>query len=149
SLTFIWMSRSTLHYAGLYGARTTLRHVRQQARPGERFVHQTLCYETVDEALCCSVVFEMIGSTKWIPPANSLVEMMAACGWKTLSSAPAPDLLISSEEIIERYNVSADRILYIREHLLRDFGEMPRVYEPTPKGFRIFGLYKSFTCEAV
>ncbi len=130
----LFVMRSVLHYAGREGLLPLLRHVRAQMRPGERFVHQTVCFPRRQEAALANRAYALTESGKWLPTVRELRRALAATGWQVKSSEEAPPLPLSVAEVARRYRLSERKTTALREI----FG----VWKPAELP------YKIFVCEA-
>ncbi|MFN2352006.1 MAG: hypothetical protein ABR497_08680 [Kiritimatiellia bacterium] len=139
--------RSATHYAGIFGLKPILAHIRSQMLPGEYFVHQTACYRQVEDALCLNVLYEAMGSQKWFPCADVLVRLMEQAGFRVPETASAPPLPLESTTLKERYAVAPARMQAIREDLYRNFTANDVLQFPG-EGFTAFLHYRIFTCVA-
>lgn len=142
------ITRSTLHYAGIMGQAPTLRHIREQMKPGEIFINQTGCSSTPEEALLTDELLERMRSDKWMAPLGSLVELCEKAGFRVKRKAKAPDLWLDEPTLSDRYGINADEMTRIREKLMEGYKDSPHL-RMTPKGFVIIQEYRILACEAV
>ena len=113
----LFMMRSVLHYVGKEGLEDVLRHIRAQAAPGEFFVHQTASFKRQQDADCLNELYRMMGTSKWYPTVDYLKECLVEEGWQVGEVRPAPALPLTSEELMNRYGVSAEKMEDIRVSL--------------------------------
>ena len=145
----LFFMRSALHYFGESGLLTVLKHLREQMKAGEYFVHQTACFTSQIAADCLNAIYAGMGTIKWYPIMEALIPILEATGWEILRVTDAPSLRLASDELKERYQLSDDTIRKIRERIMRDFGEIEGVLEETSDGFIAYLSYKIFRCRAV
>ena len=146
---FLFIMRSVLHYHGRDGLASLLRHLRDQARNGEMFVHQTACSDQQADTDCINLLYERMQTGKWYPMAGQLVQALERSGWSVKSNSPAPALSVTSRDLGKRYGIDPDRLDAIRGEIVQRFGEKSGVFEITQDGFRAFLHYRLFECVAV
>ncbi|OGV49986.1 MAG: hypothetical protein A2X49_04720 [Lentisphaerae bacterium GWF2_52_8] len=144
----LFTCRSVLHYVGIDGLRPALRHVRSQMRPGESFIHQSACVDTIENALCIDELFELMQSRKWLPIAPVLERCCNEIGLAVRRVIPAPPLRFESQEVAVRYGIEAGEMQKLVEHLFRAYGETPGFIERSAEGFILWIPYRIFVCEA-
>lgn len=137
-----FIMRSVLHYFGRDGLNPVLRHIRNQARAGEMFIHQTACFENAVEAQCINLLYKEMGTRKWYPTISELRGCMADTNWQVIDIAPAPPLKLSSVELGRRYGLDAQTFTKICDRLTGEFGEMENVFRRTPDGFVAYLHYR-------
>jgi len=109
--------RSVLHYLGRDGAAPFLEHLRAQMKPGEMLIHQTACFESRQEADCANRLYALMRTPKWYPTVDDLHRTLKAAGWQVVDCQPAPSLRLKSQDLAERYNLSAADLAQIRREL--------------------------------
>jgi len=144
----LFIMRSALHYFGKSGLSTVLRHLREQMKPGEYFVHQTACFTSQTAADCLNAIYAGMGTIKWYPTVEVLIPILESTGWEVTHIADVPRLRLASDELKERYQLSDDTVREIRDRIMSDFGEIEGVLEETPDGFIAYLSYKIFLCRA-
>ena len=142
------VARSLLHYFGKSGLFTLLRHLRGQLRPGELFVHQSACFEALEDAACLNQVYEMMRTEKWYFTIDELEAALEKAGFILCEVRSAPPLQLDSGDLAERYGLGAEQVASIRELVDREFGERPGVFTTSGKGFTAWLHYSIFTCYA-
>jgi SAM-dependent methyltransferase len=147
--TLLFVMRSVLHYFGYNGLRPILGHLRMQMKTGEYFVHQTACFERVDDAERLNYLYRAMQTEKWYPTVHELKECLEKEGWAVEDISPAPKLALTSDDLARRYHLSADDVNRIREEISCKHGKKPGVFEATSKGFTAYLHYRIFTCIAV
>jgi SAM-dependent methyltransferase len=148
SKRFLFMMRSALHYAGRKGLEPLLRHLRQQMRAGEFFIHQTACCESPEAVRCLNVLYRSIHTEKWYPTTRQLKGLLVRNGWEVRALLPAPALRVTSAELTERYGVKGPAISKIRSLLARRFGSSNAVFHAGKKSFRARLPYHILVCVA-
>jgi len=141
--------RSVLQYAGIFGQKPWLSHVRGQMKPGEWFVHQSGCSEDIEAALALDVLFELMGVEKWVPHKEALMRLLGQAGFEITEGFPVPPLGMSSEELVFRYGVSPQAIKRIGADLQRTYANRPDFFKITPAGFIFNFPYRVFLCKAI
>ena len=147
--TVLFIMRSVLHYFGKNGCIPTLKKLRRLMQPGERFIHQTACFEDAAAAKCLTELYVLMGTEKWYPMISGLCMALTEAGWQVEATAPAPPLPMSSLDLARRYNLAPAKLMQIQKTLSTDCGECTRVFERTPRGFVAYLPYTIFTCVAV
>ena len=142
------MMRSVLHYLGEDGLRPLLRHLRDQARDGEFFVHQTAAFDNALETACFNALYQQMRIPKWYPTVDDLKKRLAEAGWRVTDTIAAPTLVLASEDLGLRYALDAADLARIRERMTTEFGAANRVFHLTPTGFDADLHYRIFTCVA-
>ncbi len=79
---------------------------------------------------------------------NELRRRLAQAGWHTTVTRAAPALLLTSEDLGERYALDPRDIQRIRDAMALEFGNMDDVFELTPSGFQAQLHYQIYTCVA-
>jgi len=110
----LFVMRSVLHYAGCDGLLPLLRHLRRQMRPGERFVHQTVCFPRRGEADLANRVYALMATGKWLPTVREMRRELAEAGLPVKSAGDAPPLPLSVAELTRRYRLSAQTSASVR-----------------------------------
>ena len=130
----LFVMRSVLHYAGRDGLLPLLRHLRRQMRPGERFVHQTVCFPRRREADFANAAYALTESGKWLPTVRALRRQLTEAGLPVKSSEDALPLSLSVAEVSRRYRLSAAK----KARMANFFAEWKKTELP----------YKIFVCVA-
>ena len=139
--------RSLLHYFGYSGGEPFLKHLRSQMKPGEVMVHQTVCFESQEEADCANCLYTMMGTPKYYLTATGLIQTLTETDWQVIDSQMAvPRLILKSDELAERYGLSKKDVLRIREELCKRYGS--QILLPDEASFTGFLHYRIFTCVA-
>ncbi|MBP7828374.1 MAG: hypothetical protein KA248_00505 [Kiritimatiellae bacterium] len=141
------ITRSTLHYAGLAGQKPLLKHLREQLRPGELFIHQTACNARPEDALLVDELLERLHSDKWLPPLDSLIRLCEDAGFRVTRVADAPDLAMDEATLADRYGIAPGEMADIRARLGEAYADSPR-WKATRAGFVVLLGYKILACEA-
>jgi O-methyltransferase involved in polyketide biosynthesis len=144
----MYIMRSVLHYLGEAGLARALRHVRQQARAGEFFVHQTACFESAREADCFNALYRMMGTNKWYPTAERVRRSAEEEGWRVRSVTAVPSLRLTAHDLATRYRLDAETVGRIRERLGADYPDVRDVFHPTRTSFVAHLKYEVFECQA-
>lgn len=142
------MMRSVLHYFGKNGLMPLLHHLRDQAKEGEFFVHQSASFENEEEAACLNALYRHMRTLKWYTTVNDLKRRLEESGWRVIDTTSAPSLLLTSDDLCLRYALDTNDLVRIRDIMAREFGEMKRVFRLTPSGFHAELHYQIFTCVA-
>lgn len=145
---FFFLMRSVLHYLGENGVTSLLRHLRDQAREGEFFLHQSASFDNEDEAACLNSLYKQMRTHKWYPTVNDLKKRLADSGWRVTATTPAHTLLLTSDDLGRRYALDASDLVLMRDTMAREFGKMNRVFQIMPSGFQASLHYHIYTCEA-
>ena len=143
-----FIMRSVLHYFGKEGLITVLRHIRNQARTGEMFIHQTACFESEIEARCINVLYREMYTPKWYPTINELRDRMINTNWQVIDICPAPPLKLSSVELGQRYGLNSQTLAKICGMLMEEFGEIDNVFHLVPDGFVAYLHYRICVAKA-
>ncbi len=143
------LMRSVLHYLGEDGLLPLLRHLRDQAREGESFVHQSASFETEEDAACLNALYRLMRTGKWYPTVNNLKKCLLKSGWRVTDTIEAPSLALTSEDLGLRYALDTNDIARIRDTMVGEFGQESPVFRLTPSGFQADLHYRIFTCVAI
>ncbi|MCX5848537.1 MAG: hypothetical protein NTW65_03720 [Deltaproteobacteria bacterium] len=141
--------RSVLHYLGENGVTPFLRHLRDQAKEGEFFLHQSASFDNENDSACLNDLYRHMRTHKWYPTVNDLTKRLADSGWRVIATTPAPTLLLTSDDLGLRYALNTNDLVRIRDTMARAFGEMNSVFQITPSGFQANLHYHIYTCVAV
>lgn len=144
----LFITRSTLHYGGIFGLKPILEHIRQQMRPGEYFVHQTGCHENPEEVLLVDELAERMHSNKWVPPLSTLHRLCFEAGFDIETSVSGPVLPIPSDQLISRYGISIAEMEKIHQTLKREYPDTGLIKEEK-NGFIVFAPFRILRCRAV
>lgn len=146
---FFFLMRSVLHYLGENGVTPLLHHLRDQAREGEFFLHQSASFDNEEEAACLNALYRHMRIDKWYSTVNDLKKRLSDSGWSVTATAPAPTLLLTSDNLGWRYALDTNDLVRIRDTMARTFGKMNSVFQITPSGFHAKLNYQIYTCVAV
>lgn len=141
--------RSVLQYAGIFGQKPWLNHVRSQMKPGEWFVHQAGCSGDIEGALELDVLFELMGVDKWVPHKEALARLLVQAGFEITDDFYMPPVEMISEELIVRYGVSPEALARVEVALRRTCSNRPDLFKVTPTGFIFNFPYRVFLCKAI
>ncbi len=145
----LFAMRSVLHYAGEGGLTPLLAHLRAQAEEGERWVHQTACFEREEDAACLNALYRKMRTGKWYPTVAGLRDRLISAGWQVDEVRPAPTLLLESGELGRRYGLTQADLRRIREEMAAEFGAKRDVFRLVPDGFQADLHYRIFVCRAI
>lgn len=145
---FFYLMRSVLHYFGQDGLSPVLRHLRDQAREGEFFLHQTASFDKEEEAACLNALYRHMRTHKWYPTVDDLQRRLAQAGWHVTAVTAASPLLLASDELGRRYALDPQEIQHIRDRMAREFGDRDDVFELTSSGFQARLHYRIYMCVA-
>jgi len=145
----LFVMRSVLHYFGCTGLRPLLRHLRSEMKAGEFFVHQTACFEHKCDAQRLNLLYHRMRTDKWYPTISELKICLKEEGLAVRATCPAPKLLLSSQDLAERYHLMEEDVCRIRAEISQLYGEAPEVFVVTPNGFTAYLHYQIFTCVAI
>ena len=146
---FFFLMRSVLHYLGENGVTPLLRHLRDQAREGEFFLHQSASFDNKEEAACLNALYRHMRTHKWYPTVDDLKKRLADSGWRVTATIPAPSLILTSDDLGRRYVLETNDLDRIRDKMAGAFVEMNSVFRITPSGFHANLHYQIYTCVAV
>jgi SAM-dependent methyltransferase len=140
--------RSVLHYFGRRGLKPALADVRSVLAEGERFVHQTACFDSKRDCKVLNDQYELMGTGKWYPTAAELRHALQSEGFKVESEESIPSLALQSGEVAYRYDVDPAEMDRIGVLLFERHGEVPGVIERDSDGYTTFLHYRIMTCAA-
>jgi hypothetical protein len=143
-----FLMRSVLHYLGQDGLSPMLRHLRDQARKGEFFLHQTASFDNAQDAACLNALYRRMHTPKWYPTVHELKSRLAGAGWHVAATTAAPALPLASKDLARRYALDPGEIRRARDIISAEFGERQDVFELTPCGFQAKLHYRIYTCVA-
>ncbi len=146
---FMFITRSTLHYLGMGGARNAISHVVSQMRSGEFFIQQTACFDEPEDALAMNMVYQMMGTGKWYPTTRALVGMLLESGFSLESVDDAPVLELTSASLGKRYGFSEAHARAIVESMREFDVGVNGIFEETEEGFVARLFYKIFVCRKI
>ena len=142
------IARSLLHYFGSSGLRPLLRHIQRQLKKGKIFVHQSACFENVEDAECLNLVYKMMSTRKWYGTVDNLKSMLTDAGFSVCDVRPAAKLQLDSDELSERYQLSSQQRVLIQKEIERLYGQKPEVFTSSGDRFTLWLHYYIFTCKA-
>jgi len=140
--------RSLLHYFGHEGSRALLRHLREQTKRGEVFVHQSACFEDPVGAACLDRIYAMMKSEKWYTTVDDMEKVLKEEGWAVTNIEPAPPIHLTSADLADRYHLSDADVAAIRDDVTSRYNAVPGVFDQTEDGFSSWLHYRIFTCRA-
>ncbi len=144
----LFLMRSVLHYFGAEGLLPVLQHLRAQAEPGEFWIHQTACFERPADARCLNALYRRMHTMKGYPTIADLRGSLETAGWEVESVAPMPALHLESDELGERYGLTAPDLERIGQAMAEEFGAEFSVFRRLPPGFEAILHYRLFVCRA-
>jgi SAM-dependent methyltransferase len=145
---FMFIMRSVLHYFGEHGLRPVLRHLRDQAKPGEYFIHQTASFLRQQDADCLNELYRMMRTKKWYPTVDFLSKCLRAEGWRILEALPVLPLHLTSNDLMQRYHINQKDVLHIGNRLSLNSLVSDEVFKKTDGGFRALLHYWIYVCTA-
>lgn len=140
--------RSVLHYFGRRGLKPALVDVRSVLVEGERFVHQTACFDSKRDCRILNDQYELVGTGKWYPTSAELRHALESEGFKVESEESIPALALESGEVAYRYDVDPADMDRLGVLLFKRHGEVPGVIEHDADGYTTFLHYRIMTCAA-
>ncbi len=143
-----FLMRSVLHYYGKDGLAPLLGCLREHAREGEFFVHQTASFDSEEEASCLNALYRYMRTHKWYPTTDDLQNHLEKNGWRVTKTAPAPPLLLTSDDLGRRYALDENDIGRIRNLMADEFGGRNSAFRLLPTGFQAELRYRIYTCVA-
>jgi len=143
------VARAILHYFSRPDQRQLLSHLRAQQKEGELFVHHTSCFKNGKDAECLSLLYERMGTQKWFGTLAEMEALLKEKGWIVYQVRQAPSILLDSMDLAERYSLSPQQIISIREEIGEKYGQKPEVFTFTEDGFLAWLQAYVFTCQAV
>jgi SAM-dependent methyltransferase len=143
------VARAILHYFSRPEQQQLVSHLRDQLREGELFVHHTSCFQDGKDAQCLSLLYERMGTQKWYGTLAEMEALLKEEGWSICEVRPAPKIPLDSKDLAERYSLSPQQIISIREEIAREYGQKPEVFTFTEDGFRAWLHAYVFACKAV
>jgi SAM-dependent methyltransferase len=143
------VARAILHYFSRPDQRQLLSHLRGQQKEGELFVHHSSCFQEAKDAECLSLLYERMGTQKWFGILAEMEALLKEKGWSICQVRPAPKIPLDSTDLAERYSLSPQQIISIREEISEKYGQKPEVFTFTEDGFRAWLHAYIFTCKAV
>ena len=140
--------RSLLHYFGQEGIAPFLIHLREQMKQGEIMIHQTACFDFIEDADCANHLYTLMRTNKWYPTVKILKQILAETGWEVLECKPAPGLCLKSSELGERYGLSKKDITQITKEIGRKYNRKA-VFVTDVSNFTAYLHYRIFLCRAI
>lgn len=117
------ISRSLLHYFGRSGLLPLLRHIRDQLRPGELFVHQSCCFQRQIDACCMNHIYDRMQTGKWFFTAEEMSRSLKMSGLEVCSSTMAPEIHLVPEDLSVRYGLGPEQIESIFKDVALRYGD--------------------------
>lgn len=142
----LFLMRSVLHYFGQEGLRRVLRHIRDQLRPGEFFVHQTASFQRQQDADCLNTLYHLMRTPKWYPTVDTLCGCLREEGWRVLEVCPAPLLRLKSDDLMSRYTLNETDLHQILENRSLTLDVPNDVFQKTDRAFCAFLHYSIYVC---
>ncbi len=145
----LFIMRSVLHHFGRDGLLPILKRLRHVMQPGERFIHQTTCFEDAAAAQCLNKLYALMGTGKWFPMRTALCMALMETGWQVEATAPASPLPLNSRDLARCYNLAPAKLSQIQKTLGAECGECSPVFVRAARGFTAYLPFTIFTCVAV
>jgi SAM-dependent methyltransferase len=143
------ITRAVLHYFGRFGLDPLLRHLKDQLRPGEFFVHQSGAFKYQQEADVINHLYSRMDSGKWFFTVDELKSRLDAAGFIVRDVLSAPSLEMSSADLGERYGLDSEAMASIGQEIEQLFGWNQGIFARNGGEF-IARLHTcTFVCEAV
>ena len=143
------IARSLLHYFGKSDLRHLLRHIRCQQKKGEFFIHQSACFQRLEDSECLNLIYNLMGIDKWYGTISKMQILLEEVGWEICTIIPAPNLHLNSRDLSERYNLSPDQVKFIRIEIEKQYGQSPDIFCMNDIGFDAYLHYCIFICRAI
>ncbi|HNX91061.1 MAG TPA: methyltransferase domain-containing protein [Candidatus Omnitrophota bacterium] len=102
--------RSVLHYMKAKDQPKFFEHLRGQMKKGERFIHQTACFEGRNEVAAMNRCYKLMRTTKTYFTPQDLKKMMAKAGFRTIRCKKTCSVRVESEDLAMRYGLDSDDI---------------------------------------
>lgn len=147
--SLLFIMRFVLHYFGSGGIGNALLHIRRQMRPGECFIHQTVCFEAAAHAALLNELYHSVGLDKWFPSAHELSGILSASGFTQTLIKDMPALPVTSRDFAERYDINDKTLLEIGQNISTRYGDVPGVFESNGRDFTFYLHCRIFISEAV
>ncbi|MBF0517987.1 MAG: hypothetical protein HQK97_12915 [Nitrospirae bacterium] len=145
----LFLMRFVLHYFGSGGIGNAIVHIRRQMHPGECFIHQSICFETTDEAAVVNELFHLSGLNKWFPSVKQLSDMLDANGFTETLVKDMPALPVTSRDFAERYGIDDKQLSEAGKVILAKYGEVDGVFDSNGSEFTFYLHCRVFISEAV
>lgn len=141
------IARAVLHYFGRSSLDPLLRHLKDQLRPGEFFVHQSGAFECQRDADVINHLYTRMDSGKWFFTVDELKSRLEDAGFVVRDVLPAPSLEMSSLDLGERYELGPELMASIGQEIEQLFGKQ-NVLMLFGKEFNAYLHSWIFVCEA-
>jgi len=146
---FLFIMRSVLHYFGKDGLRAAIRHIREQARPGDYFIHQSASFSNSYDADCINRLYNLLNTGKWYPTIDFMKECLLAENWHVEEICPALPLKLRSEDLMQRYHLDDAGINRIGEQLFQNSNCSENILVKTDGGFCASLNYSIYICTPI
>jgi len=90
-----------------------------------------------------------MGTQKWFGTLAEMEPLLKEIGWSICQVRPAPKIPLDSMDLAERYSLSPQQIISIREEIAQGYNQKPEVFTFTEDGFLAWLQAYIFTCKAV
>ena len=90
-----------------------------------------------------------MGTQKWFGTLAEMEALLKEKGWSICQVRPAPKIPLDSTDLAERYSLSPQQIISIREEIVEKYCQKPEVFTLTEDGFLAWLQAYVFTCQAV
>ncbi len=117
------IARAVLHYFGRSGIDPLLRHLKDQLRPGEFFVHQSGAFVCQQDADVINYLYNRMDSGKWFFTVDELKSRLEDAGFIVHEVLPVPSLEMSSADLGERYELGPETMASIGHEIDWLFGK--------------------------
>ncbi len=129
--TLMLLMRSVFHYFPEYEFDLLLDRIRELMKPGECFIHQTVCHEDELVIECVNELYKLMGIKKWFPRTDKLVDRLNQARMVTCSIMPTIPLPLYLEDLTTRYHL--DNPEEVVESLRETFGPIRGVLHFDPE----------------
>jgi SAM-dependent methyltransferase len=143
------IARAVLHYFGRSSIDPLLRHLKDQLRPGEFFVHQSGAFKHQQDADVINHLYARMDTGKWFFTIDELKSRLDDAGFVVHEIIPAPGLEMGSDDLGERYGLSLEQRASIGKEIERLFGQNREVFVCNGGEFIVRLHTTIFVCEAV
>jgi cyclopropane fatty-acyl-phospholipid synthase-like methyltransferase len=143
------IARSLLHYFGHSGLRPLLVHIRRQLKEGEIFIHQSACFDKVENAEFLNLVYKLMSTKKWYTTIDNLKSILNETGFSVCNVCSGVKVQIDCGDLAERYQLNPQQITLICKEIERLYKQKPDVFISSTGHFTVWLHYSIFTCKAI
>ncbi|HYD89985.1 MAG TPA: methyltransferase domain-containing protein [Flavobacterium sp.] len=130
------IARSLLHYFSIEEQKTVLKNIFNSLKSGGYFLVQAFIQKDEDLDLFLKLN-RFVGKELQLVPITKLINQLEEVGFKVVPLGDAPTWRCSSENLQNRYDLSNDELITMRNMIIQTANKSRRGFDVTDSGFTV------------